>query len=484
MAKQQGREMVNEARAYRERVLSELARRRELARQQIEQLMHGRDRLLQAFERSRLVAVDVMAELTPLGEPTEYVNLSPTTGPVPLMVPNQQRPAPETAEDGDDMPVAVTVVEGGDVQRSKSKSTLAPKSMVAIEVGELEAVEPPPAADDSDNTVVLDARLPRGARPRRASTTRARPRPWSPCSAPMTTTSRKRIVRRRRIVDDLFARLRAARAETVVERADRDGRRRGPSKTDRRDDDDHADDRRRPRRVSALTGGTCRRGGARRLGVRPTRCVVDTDHRHMCAQAEARAGRRTERDPAHAASQGTGAQHSTRCCRGRPNRPQRYAAAINTELDKAALLGAASIDGGTTKEHKADINRAGATQGGHRGVVDHHRRAVARATRACRHRRRRRQRGARQPSSAASIGNGRRNESTSISTTCCAQRSAAAPWPRCCQGRRSAGWSTRTVRRVRMPRTTPWPAKSPQVSRSRPATPAPRRTRDAAACSR
>ena len=32
MAKQQGREMVNEARAYRERVLSELARRRELAR--------------------------------------------------------------------------------------------------------------------------------------------------------------------------------------------------------------------------------------------------------------------------------------------------------------------------------------------------------------------------------------------------------------------------------------------------------------------
>ena len=36
MAKQQGREMVNEARAYRERVLSELARRRELAREQID----------------------------------------------------------------------------------------------------------------------------------------------------------------------------------------------------------------------------------------------------------------------------------------------------------------------------------------------------------------------------------------------------------------------------------------------------------------
>ena len=92
MAKQQGREMVNEARAYRERVLSELARRRELAREQIEQLIHGRDRLTQAFERARLVAVDVVAEMQPLGEPVEYVNLTPTTGPLPVMIANSTRP--------------------------------------------------------------------------------------------------------------------------------------------------------------------------------------------------------------------------------------------------------------------------------------------------------------------------------------------------------------------------------------------------------
>ncbi|MGK0274696.1 MAG: DivIVA domain-containing protein [Ilumatobacter sp.] len=92
MAKQQGREMVNEARAYRERVLSELARRRELAREQIEQLIHGRDRLMQAFERARLVAVDVVAEMQPLGEPDEYVNLTPTTGPLPVMIANSARP--------------------------------------------------------------------------------------------------------------------------------------------------------------------------------------------------------------------------------------------------------------------------------------------------------------------------------------------------------------------------------------------------------
>ncbi len=94
MAKQQGREMVNEARAYRERVLSELSRRRELAREQIEQLLHGRDRLIATFENARVAAVDVIAELQPLGEPSEYVNLAPTTGPVPVMVPNSPRPAP------------------------------------------------------------------------------------------------------------------------------------------------------------------------------------------------------------------------------------------------------------------------------------------------------------------------------------------------------------------------------------------------------
>jgi hypothetical protein len=41
---------------------------------------------------------------------------------------------------------------------------------------------------------------------------------------------------------------------------------------------------------------------------------------------------------------------------------ERYAAAITTELEKAALSGAASIDHGSVKEHKADISRAGATK--------------------------------------------------------------------------------------------------------------------------
>ena len=68
LAKQQGREMINEARAYKEKMLIELARRRELAKQQIEQLVRDRDRLMSAFERARLAANDVMGDLTEFDE--------------------------------------------------------------------------------------------------------------------------------------------------------------------------------------------------------------------------------------------------------------------------------------------------------------------------------------------------------------------------------------------------------------------------------
>ncbi len=73
LAKQQGREMVIEAREYREKVLSELARRRELAREQIEHLIHDRDRLVAAFDRARLAANDVVGGLTEFDELSEEV---------------------------------------------------------------------------------------------------------------------------------------------------------------------------------------------------------------------------------------------------------------------------------------------------------------------------------------------------------------------------------------------------------------------------
>lgn len=146
-AKQHGRDMVNEAREYREKVLADVARRRELARQQIEQLVHGRDRLLQAFERARLAAVDVVAELGSLGEePAEFVNLSPTTGPVPLVAPSAPPPtaaaptAPLTAAEPD-VAEEVEEVEEVEVQLFDGESTFDDLS------------ESPPAEESLDESV-------------------------------------------------------------------------------------------------------------------------------------------------------------------------------------------------------------------------------------------------------------------------------------------------------------------------------------------
>lgn len=117
MAKQQGRDMVNEARAYREKVLSELSRRRDAARSQIEQLLHGRDRLLNAFERARIASEDVINGLTDAHDEPEFiVDLSPTTGPVPIINPEHPSVKPFNHEDEDVVTdvvssVAPTVIE-------------------------------------------------------------------------------------------------------------------------------------------------------------------------------------------------------------------------------------------------------------------------------------------------------------------------------------------------------------------------------------
>lgn len=115
LAKEQGREMVNEARAYRERVLADLEQRTALARAQIEELLGGRDRLLQVFERARVVAVDVVSVLQGVDAPSELVNLAPVTGPVPVMVP-AHRPAPAPRPQPVEVPVEAvvdTVVDDG-----------------------------------------------------------------------------------------------------------------------------------------------------------------------------------------------------------------------------------------------------------------------------------------------------------------------------------------------------------------------------------
>ncbi len=175
LAKQQGREMVNEAREYRERVLNELGRRREVARQQIEQLVHGRERLWAAFERARIAAVDVMSELQPLAEPAEFVNLAPTTGPVPLMVPAARldpaaaaaRPEPEPVADDAGEEVAafevapgesqVVDVEAGPVELGADVVDAEADDLVAddLEAGRVEVTADAAEADGAEERVEL-----------------------------------------------------------------------------------------------------------------------------------------------------------------------------------------------------------------------------------------------------------------------------------------------------------------------------------------
>jgi DivIVA domain-containing protein len=147
MAKQQGRDMVNEAREYREKVLSELSRRRDAARGQIEQLLHGRDRLLSAFERARLASEDVINGLTEAHDEPEFiVNLAPVTGPVPVVNPEHpsngifDREQEQVVIEHD--PVQQDIVEEDPVQKDIAEEDLVQQDIVEEDtVGKDLAVE-------------------------------------------------------------------------------------------------------------------------------------------------------------------------------------------------------------------------------------------------------------------------------------------------------------------------------------------------------
>ncbi|MEP7112660.1 MAG: DivIVA domain-containing protein [Ilumatobacteraceae bacterium] len=386
MAKQQGREMVNEARAYRERVLSELARRRELARQQIEQLMHGRDRLLQAFERSRLVAVDVMAELTPLGEPAEYVNLAPTTGPVPLMVPNQ-RPVEEPAE----LPIAVTVVLPDDdvAQIEVVEIEVVQIEVVEVVVDDVVVVEPVEgdevaatdevaanvenvendvealADDNVDNPVLLM----RDAHEVHDHNARDNARKAAPVVALFGGEDDDETIDEgpNGSVDDLFARLRAARAESVVERAQQSGNESTEDPAEAEDSGDTVDatvsltiiedlavfqaSPQAPVIEEALDDTLF---GQRDASLTPI--IV------ACARKLKRVLADEQNEILHTLRRNEPVRTIDTMLPWQTEQAERYSAAITAELEKAALMGAASIDHGSVKEHKADINRAGATK--------------------------------------------------------------------------------------------------------------------------
>ena len=384
MAKQQGRDMVNEARAYRERVLGELARRREMARQQIEQLVHGRDRLLQAFERARIAAVDVMAEMTPLGEgANEYVNLAPTTGPVPLMVPAEQlrraavvedEPAvdeivadveAETEPEVEDEPVAADVEEEADdtdvdteaaelydVEQEEPDAEPEPVETELVEVEAAEAVELDiePAAveaidddeDDDGGTIAPVVSLFGGD--------------TGPSHDDAPAPSKGSV-------DDLFAKLRAARTETVAERT----RQPEPVAVDEPVADGPAVD-------EPVVDATEELSVFQASPAAPDVAVEYDDSPFGRRDAEltpliVAAARKLKRvladeqnDVLHSLRGAKSVRSLDDLLPAATEHVQRYSQAMHDELVAAAVAGAASVDDGSAKEHTKAVTKGNALE--------------------------------------------------------------------------------------------------------------------------
>ena len=244
MAKQQGRDMVDEARAYRERVLADISRRRELAREQIEDLYHGRERLIQAFERARVAADDVLSDLEDAAdEPSGFVNLANSTGPVPLVVQDE----PVVYDQDTDDEVDARVVRHPSVDQPETPDVVAEETVVeevTIEDTVVDDTMVDEAADETtDDVETTDVVEPVIETPEPVSNVvqlfgKAEPtvdhvdaddddsvdvdETPEPTPAP-------RAARPTASTDDIFAKLRRASAEMVAKDANREADKKGAS---------------------------------------------------------------------------------------------------------------------------------------------------------------------------------------------------------------------------------------------------------------
>ena len=238
MAKQQGRDMVEEARAYRERVLADVARRRELAREQIEDLIHGRDRLVQSFERARIATDDVLRDLADAGdEPSEFVNLANTTGPVPIVVQademheSMRRPIPTQFydQDRDDADTQVhehVVVRHPSIDNPTASLTVAEMEdvhSVVVDTPVVEMIDTAEEIDTVEETVAVETPAPvvepvvETPKPSNVVQLfgKTEPTPAEPAhTEPVKSAARPAVP-----VDDIFAKLRRASAESVAKEA-------------------------------------------------------------------------------------------------------------------------------------------------------------------------------------------------------------------------------------------------------------------------
>jgi len=224
LAKQQGREMVNEARAYREKLLNELAVRRELARQQIEELIRSRDRLKAAFERASLAASGVVGDLTDFDEAAEEFQQA-----VPVVI--ETKPI-SVIEPRNDSPTNVLPFDREKFEDDASEPVTEPEILEPVVEAEnivpviqdsapTIADEQPAESDDGHRAKIVQMF---GRTSRRLHPSTETPEvdqsvptvPKAKTSEAKTPELIKKIEPKKSSVDDLFAKLRQAGAENVA----------------------------------------------------------------------------------------------------------------------------------------------------------------------------------------------------------------------------------------------------------------------------
>lgn len=226
LAKQQGRDMVEEAREYREKVLADVSRRKEVARLQIEQLVHARERLAAAFDRAREAAglvLDDLAEFDDLAGEVSEVTRSGSFfdhTKVPDAIPQERD---DRAEPIADASVEAEVAEPEHEAAPEPPAAEESSEPVVDETSEVDEptvretpiddakaaamAEHPSTEPERIATVVQLFKAPQRETEPDATPPEPEPTPPAPPKRPATA----------RTVDDLFAKLRSSGPSTVVE---------------------------------------------------------------------------------------------------------------------------------------------------------------------------------------------------------------------------------------------------------------------------
>jgi cell division septum initiation protein DivIVA len=232
LAKQQGREMVAEARAYREKVLSELSRRRELAREQIEHLIHHRDRLATAFERARLAATDVVGDLDEFDELADEIEkgaglMAGTGTPVfvdhtadPEAIPQRTNAAVDDGESTNETPEVevVDVIETEVVVEEQIQEAAQSPVEVANESRQTAVMAEHPSTEQPTDHMaeVVQLFAPKKAEPSVKSAEKVEE--LAPAVVEESSSEKPQVHRskEKKSVDELFAKLREAKVEEVA----------------------------------------------------------------------------------------------------------------------------------------------------------------------------------------------------------------------------------------------------------------------------